>query len=669
MHMKKLFFSALAAAALGAVSTATLCAQAPTPPPLPTGVPVIIRNSENTTTAGRSPNDADHWTTDSGYVFPPGSDVIALWNSTSRAAQATGVAGTSLTFGGIRVAYGVNGVDSPDGNINFTTSFDTITLGQYGIVMEDANPGMGIKLSFSAGSTAAQGRKVVLSDSQTWYVGANQTLDLGRRQNSGDPQITLAADKTLTLSGRGTFLFNQATDPVNGALGVGKLIIENGVTLKTESTAQTYFQNSATIFKGDANFILGGWHRSNMQITNATLLANASGKPASHTFTLGTTQASANTSGYYGAVMFQYLKVVESDLTTPSRNASISVVNSDPTKPLAFYLHAPTNFGVNNISIGNGVALAWDSAAFVDNQAVVNVAAGGLVAMCTLDATTSAFLGGRDATFAGLTGAGKVAAEGTTGATLKLAGNDANARYVFNGDIAAGKSNLNLIKTGASTQVLNGTNSYKGTTNINEGTLIINGDSSAATGDVTVASNAALIVGKNGKVGGAVEVQGSATLGAGGTFADDVTIVAGGILNADGGTFSKGLTIGAGTVWNITSHEGITVEGLLLAQGTITLNYDLSAGTFEYHAGLSASECATLFDCTLSGFVTDDVAMKMDLDSLPEFLRNALDYDESSGRVYFKNYVFIPIPEPSTWLLLGLGAAFVALARRKSVTK
>jgi fibronectin-binding autotransporter adhesin len=106
----------------------------------------------------------------------------------------------------------------------------------------------------------------------------------------------------------------------------------------------------------------------------------------------------------------------------------------------------------------------------------------------------------------------------------------------FAGNIFNTVGGLRLEKVGAGTQTLTGSNSYTGTTDVNNGTLRIDGDSSGALGALTVASGAFL--GGNGSYGGNITLNAGAGLRCDVTLSD-CTLACGGQLSFSNLDFTK----------------------------------------------------------------------------------------------------------------------------------
>jgi autotransporter-associated beta strand protein len=107
-------------------------------------------------------------------------------------------------------------------------------------------------------------------------------------------------------------------------------------------------------------------------------------------------------------------------------------------------------------------------------------------------------------------GGGSVTNSAGTNATLTIAGN--GAATTFSGTISdpGNSSSISLLKSGSSTQVLAGANTYSGPTTISNGNLLVNG--SLGTNIVLVSGG---LLGGNGILGGPVMIQPGGTLSPG----------------------------------------------------------------------------------------------------------------------------------------------------------
>ena len=156
-----------------------------------------------------------------------------------------------------------------------------------------------------------------------------------------------------------------------------------------------------------------------------------------------------------------------------------------------------------------------------------------------------------------------------------------NAQLSFNNPgmqsfagVISGSGQVRKVNTG--TEILTGTNTYAGATNVIQGTLLINGDQSGATGLTTVSAGT---LGGSGTIGGDVTVANGAALAPGGatstpgtlTIAGGLTLAAASTLNYDfgqagvpGGPLNDLVAVGGnltldGTI-NVSATGGVTLD-------------------------------------------------------------------------------------------------------------
>ncbi len=244
--------------------------------------------------------------------------------------------------------------------------------------------------------------------------------------------------------------------------------------------------------------------------------------------------------------------------------------------------------------------------------------------------------------------------------SLELGGSYTGAANEIQGiiqDIApvAGKAIISVVKRNdASTWVLSGDNSYKGTTTVNGGTLLVNGNSSAATGAVAV--NNAAVLGGDGTLGGAVTLNGTSTLSPG---------------NSPGSLGVGGLTLGAsitalmelgGTVLG-TDYDNVTVatNGTLSYGGDLNvvnyLSYDMEAATYTYDLFAFSGTTAP---ASSFGSVTVNSISLSNSGGVWTGTNGPVSYTftESTGDLA------VVVPEPASLGLLGLGGLLIGRRRR-----
>jgi autotransporter-associated beta strand protein len=207
-------------------------------------------------------------------------------------------------------------------------------------------------------------------------------------------------------------------------------------------------------------------------------------------------------------------------------------------------------------------------------------------------------------------------------------------------------TNLGIRKTGAGTWTLSGTNTYTGTTSVNQGMLVIDGDNTSATGNLSVASAATL--GGSGTIGGAVNVTG---ILAPGNSIDTLTV------NNDV-TWTGAAAASSATDWQFE-----------LGLGTADL-LDITGGASDFLKSTSLGSVFR-FDFLGTGEFNDTYTL-VSWDNSTNF--SALDFSYAnlaSGKtgsfaIVGSSLEFTVVPEPKTAALLGAFGIISLLRRRKN---
>lgn len=213
---------------------------------------------------------------------------------------------------------------------------------------------------------------------------------------------------------------------------------------------------------------------------------------------------------------------------------------------------------------------------------------------------------------------GTVTVAGDGARTLFLGGsNEGNNRITgIIGDGSGSTPVRSLVKEGSGRWILEGDNTYSGTTLVSEGTLLIQGEQTG-TGLVTVSDGAA--------IGGGGSIAGGLTLGSGADFVFSLT---------------ETLTVAG----NVSIHSSFGVENLL---------------------GLDSSTALGVYTL-IDGTTTDFASLGIENWGIDQA------YNLGEGKIaYFQQgslQLVVAVPEPGTAGLFGVAALFVAWrCRRRSI--
>lgn len=246
------------------------------------------------------------------------------------------------------------------------------------------------------------------------------------------------------------------------------------------------------------------------------------------------------------------------------------------------------------------------------------------------------------------TGWGDIALTGSNAPrTLTLTGtnNGANRLVPSLGDNGSGASSL--VKNGAGTWIVEGNNSYSGSTAINAGTLLVNALHNGA-GNYTI-SGGATLGGDNGNITLAASKFISATGTS--TNAANIANIAPGALSSIGTlTVSGGTGVQMGNFSNLIIDLGAGISDQFRVEQNLNLNSASDSLTFSGTADGVTDYVIATYGNLLGTFAT--------INNLPNGY--ALDYGSGAN----SQITLEVVPEPGTAGVLVLGA-LVGLARRR----
>ena len=510
------------------------------------------------------------------------SAMLSMQNSAIEALVLNNTAGNLVLGAGSAFGFELNGATN-----------DSISTGA-GVGTASVSAGTITLNFFNTGAGVVPGTYNLLSSTAGGLLPIGVSYAIGATPNPG---FNYSITQTDTLVSLGVVLF-QPLYWTNSQTG-GSWATSNAGPLTNFSTDQAGGTNATitpgalntVIFSADSaagatvNTALDGNYtiyslqfKNNGNATPVTAVNIAAGSPSTSTLTIAPSSSTGgiDVGASAGAVTIS-ADVVASSAGAPNQTWAVDGTGANGS---SLVVSGKTTFTANVIKTGAGAltvsgAMNSGTGGFTLTGGTLNANSNGALgtgtftinAGTTLDNTSAGSLtltGGSniwngDFTYTGATqslnlGTGAV----TMGANIQatVSGNTLTAA----GGITDGASTFSLTKAGAGTLVLNGNNTYDGTTTVSAGTLTLGGNNSGA-GGVTLAAGAFLNLNSDGALG-----MGTLTL-SGGTI--DSPIAARGTTNNNLQTWTNGATV----VFTGTNT-------LNLGTGAVTLGTDATAGTF-----------------------------------------------------------------------------------------
>ncbi|EKK8922797.1 autotransporter-associated beta strand repeat-containing protein [Salmonella enterica subsp. enterica serovar Kentucky] len=627
--------------------------------------------TDNATLELNTGGDFDNAIGGTGSVVKSGDKTLTL----SGANSYTG--GTTIS-GGTLVASNVEALGSGDVTDNATLELNTggdfaNNIGGTGSVVKSGDKTLTLSGTNSyTGGTTISGGTLVANNVEalgTGDVTNNATLELntgGDFDNaiSGSGQVVKSGDKTLTLSGANSY--SGATTISGGTLiathvnALGTGAIDNRASLLLDASGQFTVTDLTTESGGNTEIGAGSTLQATTltQKSDSTLTINLNGNtvdPVIHAASQVSLAGTLDITGV-GDVLdsdpastddLDTFTLIASDKTIAGDFEKLTVAGMDAdladfitvdgriddtgkqyelTTALTWYAdrddavtdahgtfnltNADGSFAVNTVLENVDATLDPASATGWDGTSLIKQGAGTLIlnAENTYTGGTTISGGTLVATNVDALGSGDV----TDDATLEL-----NTGGTF--DNAIGGSG-NVVKSGADTLTLSGSNSYTGGTTISGGTLVASNVEALGTGDVT--NNATLELNTGGdfinNIGGTgrVEKSGDETLTlsgsntyTGGTLINGGTLVASNVEALGTGDVTDNATLALNT--GGTFDNAISGSGQVVKSGDETLTL---SGTNSYTGGTTISGgtlVATNVEALGSGDVTDDATLEL----------------------------------------------------------
>jgi len=480
-----------------------------------------------------------NWSTISGgtVVAAPGASDTAIFNLSSINGATVVPINADQSVGGM--IFNNTGTTNIRTN---STATRTLTIGSGGITV---NSGAG----FVSFATTSRPLFVALSASQTWLNNGTLTVNY----ISANATTLALGTNTLTLDGSGT---TNIEDPITGSGAAA--IIKNGSGNLTLSGANTY-TGSTTINAGNLNISGSGTLGAisgNLTVAGGILeMGGTSQTKNVVSFTGGTTQNGTLTASSFDGQNGTVTAILAGTGAVLTKNSTGTLTLSGVNT-----YTGTTTINAGTLQTKKAAALPSYSTGTVtvNNAGSVLALNAGAVSGEWTSAEIDSLLANTSVTFA----AGTSLGIDTTGGSFSYASNIT-------------KANMGLVKSGANTLTLGGTNTYTGGTTINAGTLLVN-------------STASL-----GNTSGSLTFGGTSTLQLGATFdtSRNYAINTGVTATINTVNFTQvnsGVISGAGSLTKLGTGT-LTLNGTNSYTGTTTI----SAGTLQLGNGGTTGSLST----------------------------------------------------------------------------
>lgn len=563
----------------------------------------------------------------------PGANDVAVWDSTVTVDRSSAI-GASQSWQGIRIA--------DTGGTLMTISATTgavLDLGSAGINMSAANADLAITAGLNLGA------------SQTWSVASGRTL-------STSSATATTGNSALQLTGPGTIVMGTT-----GAFGTGTVTLDGGIRIRSNGATARNLTNSFVI---NSDIGVG----STAVAGAVAFYGNVDIGSATRTISIQNSDTTGTSSSFGFGGSSQVSGTGELRLVNGNASGVVRVLLT-PSSPPAFSFQPDLYVGSNVILTHNAV-----------NNYGTSPTAG-----LTVDGRFRLGNGGTGTfsqTVKSLSGSGTLDSgqgSGSSQTTLTINGGAGTGTTTFSGLVENGAFGITAItKSGSTTQILGGNNTYTGQTQVGGGTLLVNGnhvDSASVTGrGYASLTDGHYLVANGATLGGTGRIAGNNSqassnmvyVQSGGILAPGQGI---GTLTLDGGGISgsgsRVLNMASGAVfdfqlsglgsnpdridfWNFAGGD------LLLNSNTLNLSLADVPG-----AGTYTVDLIRFFSDSGTTLTASGIASGLALGTLGTGI-------ESASIIYGTNAIslqYTTIPEPSTYFMLLGGLALLAVLRHQ----
>jgi len=552
-----------------------------------------------------------------------GGSVIAL--AGSNLSVGTGLAGQTLSIGAAAGTASTGTLDvSASSSLN--VNVPTVVVGSTG----SGGTGQGI-LTLSSSNNITAGTSFVIANSGSVFnnVTSTVTAPAGSSTSIQTPILTIGGNKS-----RGEFI-----------LGSGALLDLTGISgaRAAMTVGSTNAGGGSGSWTGLANFTNGTFHGylSSLVIGNRTVTSSTASVDGTMTLSINSgnhldVNGSSATLG--GVVVIgralggTTTGTATGTLTIGNLDSSSQIVSTNNGTAILLGVNGtgPTGSGTLNLNGGTlGITTTGSAIAGGTGTSTVN-----------FNGTTLKAGASSGSWISGLTNANV----STGGAKIDSNGFSLAVPQALVHDPALGATpDGGLMKFGAGALILSGSETYTGSTIVNDGELMVIGN---VTGGGAVAANFGTVLGGTGTISGATTIAGGATLRAGDGISASGALTLGGNLVLNDNSVIQ-LALGSALTHSSLARTGSGLWAFDNDQAFSLVNAGATVGTYDnVISGLSTDPGAAAWIIATSGFV------------------GTFSYDGAGG--VDLTVTSVPEPRAVTALIGGIGVLLGLRHRRKN---